>query len=79
MHRHGILEGWREERTTTSNYEQLRLLHDPNAAFGRNASADVLGSRAEALQMQEELQPDDEGPACSRTTGAACTASLTAW
>ena len=61
LRRHGIAGDWVEEKTTQTNYQRLRLLHDPNAAFGRNASADVLGSRAAELEAQEEAPSDDPG------------------
>lgn len=47
--------------TAPDNYEQMHLLYDTNAGFGRNSKADTLGARADQLADAGEEPVSDEG------------------
>ena len=52
---------WNERVTVPNNYEQLQLLYDPNAGFGRNSKADAVAQRGEQLLAAGEEPESDEG------------------
>ena len=47
--------------TAPDNYEQLKLIYDPNAGFGRNYRADQIGERGDELFDAGEEPVSDEG------------------
>ena len=58
--------------TAPDNYEQLKLIYDPNAGFGRNFRADQIGERGEELFDAGEEPVSDEGVPVQWLCSQAC-------
>ncbi|GAB4822055.1 hypothetical protein N2152v2_009101 [Parachlorella kessleri] len=75
----GASAEWDAEDTVITNYQQVGLVRDPNAGFGRNKRVDIIQEKAEDPAVLSAELDDDLKAACNeqRSSGKAPPKRLT--